>query len=93
MQQKGIHLDIQMEMENIETLFALSCRGVGITVYPETFLKSTEIFRKKENDQVYFFPLNESFGGSTLSIGYHNQRYLTAAAKEFIELAKEACAV
>lgn len=93
MQQKGLRLDIQMEMENIETLFALSCRGVGITVYPETFLKSTEIFRKKENDQVYFFPLNESFGGSTLSIGYHNQRYLTAAAKEFIELAKEACAV
>ncbi len=92
MQQKGLHLDIQMEMENIETLFALAYRGVGITVYPETFLKSTEAFMEKKNEQVYFFPLNESFGGSTLSVGYHNQRYLTAAAKEFIRLAKEACA-
>ncbi len=92
LQRKGLHLDIQMEMENIETLFALACRGVGITVYPETFLKSGDTFRAKENDQVYFFPLNASFGGSTLSIGYHNQRYLTAAAAEFIRLAKEACA-
>lgn len=89
---KGLRLDIQMEMENIETLFALACRGVGITVYPETFLKSSDTFRAKENDHVYFFPLNASFGGSTLSIGYHNQRYLTAAAAEFIRLAKEACA-
>jgi len=89
--QKGLRLDIQMEMENIETLFALACRGVGITVYPETFLKSSDTFRANKNDQVYFFPLNENFGGSTLSIAYHNQRYLTAAAAEFISLAKAAC--
>lgn len=92
LQRNGLHLDIQMEMENIETLFALACRGVGITVYPETFLKGGDAFRAEENDQVYFFPLNASFGGSTLSIGYHNQRYLTAAAAEFIRMAKEVCA-
>ena len=91
-QKHNIQLDIQLEMENIETLFALACRGVGITVYPETFLKSSVTAKGLERDQVYFFPLNESFGGSTLSIAYNNQRYLTAAAKEFIGLAKEACA-
>lgn len=91
-QKHNIQLDIQLEMENIETLFALACRGVGITVYPETFLKSSVTAKGLGDDQVYFFPLNESFGGSTLSIAYNNQRYLTAAAKEFIGLAKEACA-
>ena len=91
-QSHNIQLDIQLEMENIETLFALACRGVGITVYPETFLKSSVTARELESDQVYFFPLNERFGGSTLSIAYNNQRYLTAAAKEFIGLSKDACA-
>lgn len=91
-QKHNIQLDIQLEMENIETLFALACRGVGITVYPETFLKSSVTAKGLETDQVYFFPLNERFGGSTLSIAYNNQRYLTAAAKEFVGLAKEACA-
>ncbi len=90
-QKQNIQLDIQLEMENIETLFALACHGVGITVYPETFLKSSVTARVSETGQAYFFPLNSSFGVSTLSIAYHNQRYLTAAAREFIDLAKDAC--
>jgi len=91
LQEHRLSLDIQMEMENIETLFALACRGVGITVYPETFLRSSVTAHSIESGQVYFFPLNERFGGSTLSIAYNSQRYLTTAAKEFIKLAEDAC--
>ena len=37
---QGISADIALEMESIETLFTLSCKGMGITVYPEMFLKN-----------------------------------------------------
>lgn len=81
---KDIHPEIALETENIETAFALAEKGMGITIYPEMFLKS--IHTTGNNENVDLFPLKNSSAICTLAIGYNRKRYLSAAAREFVEL-------
>ena len=67
---ENINVRVQLEAENIETLFGLACMGMGITVYPEMFLKRHEDILDDENAPVVLYPIGEKYQ-SLLSIGYH----------------------
>ena len=82
--------NILLETENIETLLALSIKGMGITVYPEMFIKNlSQNLTQESESPVDFFPLNDPETIGTLVIGYMRGRYLSNAAEDFIALSKE----
>ncbi len=78
-----------LETENIETLLELSCKGMGVTVYPEMFFKRHSHLIDSPGSPVFIVPMNES-QNSILSIGYRKNKYLSLAAKDFITMTKEA---
>lgn len=88
LRERNLSVNTRLEGENIETLFSLACKGMGLTVYPEMFLNihGGEVFF--ENSPVKLFPMNADVFDSVLYVAYHKKRYLSNAAKCFIELAK-----
>ncbi len=84
----NIKLNIQLETENIETLFSLACQGMGITIYPELFLKNHIKLLSSDNCPVYLVQLDNKDFSDMLSIGYNNKRYLSRLARDFISLAQ-----
>ncbi len=82
--------NIILESDNIETTLALATKGMGITVYPELFLKNIHPYISENNLlKVDFFPFNKLLTVGTLVIGYSNNRYLSNAAQNFIDIALE----
>lgn len=80
---KRIKPKIVLETDNIETALALSVRGMGITVYPEMFLKN---INPTSEEKIDLFPLTSPSTICTLAISYSQKRYISGAAKEFIDL-------
>lgn len=84
---------IVLETENIETVLALSRKGMGITFYsqmllphdgPEWHYGSAFLAHNRLN----LYSLNYSKAHGVLGIGYHKGRYISRATKEFIRIAK-----
>ena len=89
MKHLGIPTNIIMEMESSETLLSLAYQGMGITVYPEMFVRELSPFiHEIAESTVYYFPLNDPSTIGDLVIGYHRERYLSNYAKDFIEASK-----
>jgi Transcriptional regulator len=84
MRNKSITMNIILEMENNETLLSLAYRGMGITVYPELFVKNLSSFATSSDAPVYFFPLNDPSTIGSLVVAYRKDRYLADSAKDFI---------
>ncbi len=85
MQHIAMPFNIILEMESIETLLSLACEGMGITVYPEMFVKNLSPFIRSDIDSpVCFFPLNDPSTIGDLVIAYHRDRYLSDSAKDFM---------
>ena len=85
-----LDIDIILEIESIETLLALSCRGMGLTVYPEMFAKNlSPLLNYDKSMGAYFFPFNDKSTTGQLVIAYHRDRYLPEAAQDFIRLCKK----
>lgn len=85
---------IALETENIETVLALSARGMGITFYPKMFIstdQSHSIIRTGawEQSHLNLFSLNYSRAHGVLGIGYHRGHYMSRATQEFIRIARE----
>ena len=78
---------IILETENIETLLALCCRGMGITFYPEMFI-SKSCFHNWNLDGINIYPVEYNKTHGTLGVGYHKKRYMSKAAVEFIKILK-----
>jgi len=85
---KNIQPQILLETENVETAFALSVKGMGITVYPEMFLNSLHV-NFPEDSQVDFFPLNNASTVCNICLAYSGTRYLSKAAQDFIKTAQQ----
>ena len=83
------NVNILLESENIETLFELSCRKMGITVYPETFLRRHGDFFKSDDSPVRIIPFSGKYSESILSIGYRKDKYASDALLSFIETASK----
>ncbi len=83
---------VMLETENIETAFALSQQGMGITVYPELFLRTLHLSAYGENSPLSLYPLpgTESVGGLAIAImesGYHSPALL-----DFVSLCRRQAA-
>ncbi len=88
----GFFPNILLEMENLETAFALSRQGMGITVYPELFLHTLHLsaFEKDSPLAPYPLPGPETVGGLAIAImenGYHSPAVL-----DFVSLCKRQAA-
>lgn len=85
-----IDLKIILEHSDLETLLELSVRGVGLSFCFESFTKQP-LFNVNDPKygRPYVFPLRDPELKSTLVIAYHQKRYLSKAAKDFISLTKE----
>ncbi len=87
--QKRISLSYSLETENSETMFALSCKGVGISVYNGLFLKMHSELISSPDCPVCIIPVKGDLHSAKMSIGYLKGRYLSEAANRFIELSLE----
>lgn len=88
--EKQIKPNIILETESIETVLALSVKGMGITFYPRTLMnnKNLVFYRNTfRSVNIYHLQYNKTHG--TLAIGYQKNRYISQATKEFIKLAKK----
>lgn len=88
--EKQIKPNVILETESIETVLALSVKGMGITFYPRTLMKNKNLVFDKStlmDTNIYHLQYNKTHG--TLAIGYKKNRYISQAAKEFIKLAKK----
>ena len=83
---EGVTPNIILETDNIETAFALSERGMGLTVYPGIFYWCLHFDGKGSSSPLELFTVNESIGSSRLQIGWMSGRYRTRAAKDFVAL-------
>lgn len=80
-----------LETENIETVFALAAKGMGITFYPKMFISGHKdiLNRLNQKTPLSFFSLDHPKAHGILAIGYHKGHYMSQATKEFIRIAKE----
>ena len=84
---------ILLETSNIQTAFALSLKGMGISVYPERYMRGSTTLSSHSmqniSDSIDLFPLQSSTTTETLAIAYNKERYLTTAAKNFIAMCQD----
>ncbi len=80
---------ILLETRNIQTAFALAMEGMGLTIYPELFLSSQSLLPSAQaaRDAVDAFPLDADLA-QTIVVAYHPEKYLSNAARDFIEEAQ-----
>jgi DNA-binding transcriptional LysR family regulator len=80
----NINPNIVLVTKSIETAKRLSAVGLGITLVPESYSK---MFLSSYVPNYYY--IEEKYEAYwTLVIAYHNERYLSKPAKEFIRIAK-----
>lgn len=84
---------ILLETSNIQTAFALSLKGMGISVYPEMYMRGSTTLSSHSlqnlADSIDLFPLQSASTTETLAIAYNKERYLTTAAKNFIAMCQD----
>ena len=81
---------VLLETRNIQTAFALAMEGMGVTIYPELFLSSQSLLPSAQaaRDAVDAFPLDGDLA-QTIVVAYNPEKYLSKAARDFIEEAQD----
>lgn len=79
----GFKPKVVLESKSIETVHALALAGIGITFIPDTLTWSLH----KQDYQMYY-SIEELNARRTLVAAYRKGRYLSVAAREFIEIMK-----
>ena len=80
---------ILLETENIETAFALSQQGMGITVYPELFLRALHADEGGRSSTLDLFPLPGEGSMGALAIAFLESGYRSPAVLDFIALCRK----
>lgn len=83
-----VKLDVVFETENTETAYALAQSGMGIAVYPELFLEHIHGADIHQSEGTDLFPITDEAVRGTLAACYERGRYLSNAARDFIEIAR-----
>ena len=89
----GISPKIRLETQNIQTAFALSCEGMGITVLPQLYLESPFVisgykdYSYRREIEVCDFPATKM--SDSIAIAYNRERYLSRIASDFIDMTLE----
>ena len=79
---------VLLETENIETAFALAQRGMGITVYPELFLRALHTDAGGEEGDLDLFPLPGEESMGALGMAFMESGYRSPAVLDFIALCR-----
>jgi DNA-binding transcriptional LysR family regulator len=82
-EQAGFKPKIILETESIEAAHAFAAAGMGITFIPDTIASFNRFL-----EQPLYFSLEEFKATRTLVIAYRKGKYISKAAKEFINLAQ-----
>ena len=80
---------VLLETENIETAFALAERGMGITVYPELFLRALHEDAESKNASLDLFPLPGEESMGALAVAFMESGYRSPAVLDFIALCRQ----
>jgi len=82
--QAGFKPHIILESESIEAAHALVSAGLGITFIPNTLTPLHMV-----SHQPFYFSIDNFMSTRDLVVAYRKGRYLSGAAKEFINIMKE----
>ncbi len=80
---------VLLETENIETAFALAEQGMGITLYPELFLRTLHRDAGGEASSLDLFPLPGAETLGALAVAFMETGYRSPAVLDFIALCKQ----
>ncbi len=84
----NIKPNIYLESINVESLYKLTSKGMGITFMPKSFANKYNNleYRNSQSFPVYLFPLNSKIGNFSLVVAYSTYKDLSILSKEFITL-------
>jgi len=84
----NIKPNIYLESINVESLYKLTSKGMGITFMPKSFANKYNglEYKRSQPFPVYLFPLNSEIGNFSLVVAYSTYRHLSILSKEFISL-------
>ena len=85
----GFLPQVLLETENIETAFALAEQGMGVTLYPELFLRTLHASAEGEESPLDFFPLPAPETLGALAVAFMESGYRAPAVLDFIALCKQ----
>ena len=80
---------VLLETENIETAFALAEQGMGVTPYPELFLRTLHADAGEEKSSLDLFPLPGAETLGALAVAFMENSYRAPAVLDFIALCKQ----
>ena len=80
---------VLLETENIETAFALAEQGMGLTVYPELFLRALHAQAGEEHSTLDFFPLPGQETLGALGVAFMGSAYLSPAVLDCTALCRQ----
>lgn len=87
---ENIKPHIILESENVDTLFELAIRGMGVSLIHQSFIPRTlKGTFSKERLPISFLRLKNPKAKTVLVTAYLKERYLPKAAQEFIILTKQ----
>lgn len=91
LQKLGVSPEIIMETNDIETLFSLSECGMGVTFSYEKYAQKSLTINSMNDGQytALIFPVHDEELCGNIMINYRRDRYMTHAARHFIEIAQE----
>ncbi len=85
----GFVPQVLLETENIETALALAERGMGVTVYPELFLRALHPQAGTEDSPLDLFPLPGEGSMGALAVAFMESGYRSPAVLDFIALCRQ----
>ena len=80
---------VLLETENIETAFALAEQGMGVTLYPELFLRTLHAGAGGEASPLDLFPLPGAEALGALAVAFLETGYRSPAVLDFIALCRQ----
>ena len=85
----GFFPRVLLETENIETAFALAEQGMGVTLYPELFLRTLHAEAGGESSPLDLFPLPGAETLGALAVAFMETGYRSPAVLDFIALCRQ----
>lgn len=84
--QCGLEPKVVLECHNIETAYSMILAGIGASFIPELFVQH---YIKDNLKNVKFFEIKDFYPKREIAVVYSREKYLTKAAKRFVELLKD----
>lgn len=84
--QCGLEPKVVLECHNIETAYSMILAGIGASFIPELFVQH---YIKDNLKNVKFFEIKDFYPKREIAVIYSREKYLTKAAKRFVEILKE----